>query len=221
MKTKLCRKCGDEKFLDEFSRSKTTKDGRYSLCKKCKSAYKKEHKAKNPERYLALNEGCRKRYEARHPDRVKAQQRKADEKRRARDALDPERIKVRETREAKKQDRTQHPEKYDALEREKSKAWWAENREKINAQRRDRYANDSVVRANEFGRDKRRRPQQNEAAKRRRVQNPGKYRAKERKSRHQRKGDMIAFELMLAANIIQSEFRKGIEDKNEAMHKMR
>jgi len=249
VKTKLCRKCGDEKSLDEFSKSKTTKDGRYSLCKKCKSAYKKKHKAKNPGRYLALNEGCRKRYEARHPDRVKAQQRKADEKRRARDACDPPKIKARQAREAKRKDRALHPEKYKARDRKKANAYRAKNREKLNAQQRDRYANDPVFRAKELERDKRRRPQYREAYRKRRNQNPEgfrakqrvydaknrerhnaqqrlyrvrdpeKYRARSRKYRQQKKAEKLRLILPIALDILRDELVKG--DHEEKLEKVR
>lgn len=184
MKTKLCRKCGEEKSLDEFSRDKTHRDGRFSLCKKCKSAYKKKHKAQDPKRYLALNEGCRKRYRARHPDRVKAQQIKAHKKRRDQDARDPEKIKARQEREAKRMDRILNPEKYEALERKKANAYRAKNREKFNVQRRDRYANDSEFRAKEIERNKNRQPQQHEAyIKRRDVRSPEEIREEARASK--------------------------------------
>jgi len=184
MKTKLCRKCDEEKLLEEFAKSKTTKDGRYSMCKKCKNAYKKKHKARDPERYLAMAAGYKKRYQALYPERVKAQQIKAEKKRRARDARDPEKIKARQKREAKRMDRILNPEKYEALERKKANAYRTKNRVKFNAQRRDRYTNDSEFRAKELGRDKRRKPQHHEAyIKRRDTRSPEEIREEARASK--------------------------------------
>lgn len=244
MKKKQCTKCGDEKSLDKFSRNKSSKDGRYSLCKKCKSDYKKELKASDPERYLALARGCGKRYEARHPERIKAQQEAAKK----RHAQKPEVIKARQEREAKKRDKALHPEKYKAQKNEAAKRRHAllsaEDREKINAQRRTRYANDSEFKAKEIERDKKRRPQQHEAYKKRRdrdpeglrakrrayeaenrektnarqrsyyAKNPGKIRAQGRKSRHKTKGDITKYKIMIAASILKKQFMKGVEDGN-------
>lgn len=40
METKICKKCGKELPLEEFSKSNTTKDGHLSTCKKCRGAFK-------------------------------------------------------------------------------------------------------------------------------------------------------------------------------------
>lgn len=253
MKTKLCRKCGEEKSLDDFSRDKTHRDGRSCECKKCKKAYKKELKAWDPKRYLALAAGCRKRYEILHPERVKAQQIKADKKRRDRDARDPEKIKARQEREARKIDKALHPEKYKALERERSKnrrvVLSVEDREKINAQNRAKYANDPEFRAKEKTRDKRRRPQQREAYRKRRDRDPEgfwakqrawsaknrkrinalqrsyrdrdpeKARARSRKHHHKKKGEQIGLMLLKALDIIKDELIK--DDHEEKLEKAR
>lgn len=39
---KLCRKCGESKELDEFSNSRTQKDGKKSYCKQCDRLLEKE-----------------------------------------------------------------------------------------------------------------------------------------------------------------------------------
>lgn len=39
METKICKKCGKELPLEEFSKSKQTKDGHLSTCKKCRGAF--------------------------------------------------------------------------------------------------------------------------------------------------------------------------------------
>lgn len=239
VKTKLCKKCGEEKSLDEFSRDKSHSDGHFSLCKKCKSAYKKKHKARDTERYLALAAGCRKRYEVRHPERVKAQKILNKEAAIKRHNQDPDVIKARQEREARKKDRALHPEKYKALENEKQRARWAglstEDREMINAQARDRYANDPVFRAKEKEREKRRSSYRNKRAKRRRIENPEKYRARdriyhaknreriikqERANRSKRKAEQTKFMLLKAMDIIQDEFTKG-SDHEEKLEKIR
>lgn len=43
-----CKKCGETKPLDEFSRHKRCKFGRRSECKSCAYAHHKEWRAKNP-----------------------------------------------------------------------------------------------------------------------------------------------------------------------------
>ena len=40
METKICKKCGKELPLEEFSKSNTTKDGHLATCKKCRGAFK-------------------------------------------------------------------------------------------------------------------------------------------------------------------------------------
>jgi hypothetical protein len=44
--TKICKKCGEEKSLEEFSRYKNSKDGFTDSCKECRNKYKKENKEK-------------------------------------------------------------------------------------------------------------------------------------------------------------------------------
>ena len=44
--TKRCKKCQLTKKLDEFHKSKTTKDGRRAPCKKCKNIYQNIYRSK-------------------------------------------------------------------------------------------------------------------------------------------------------------------------------
>jgi len=52
--TKTCIKCGEEKPLDGFIKSKSCLNGRSGTCKGCGHEYSKLHYAKNKERKLAL-----------------------------------------------------------------------------------------------------------------------------------------------------------------------
>ena len=66
---KRCTKCGAEKSLSEFSKSKTTKDGYRGECKECQKAYGKKYREANRERrnkqqreYYVANREQRKAY---------------------------------------------------------------------------------------------------------------------------------------------------------------
>lgn len=47
---KRCNRCKQEKSLDNFHRSKNSKDGKGGRCKQCSSEYNKEWQAKDPVR---------------------------------------------------------------------------------------------------------------------------------------------------------------------------
>lgn len=54
--TKTCPKCGQEKNIEEFHRSKRRKDGRYWCCKACRSEYnKKRYRKMSPLERSAYN----------------------------------------------------------------------------------------------------------------------------------------------------------------------
>jgi 5-methylcytosine-specific restriction endonuclease McrA len=72
---KTCRKCGEEKPLEEFSRAKRYKGGLHSWCKPCVAAYAREYKKKNREK---INARRRKQYAA-DPERYNAHWRKSYE----------------------------------------------------------------------------------------------------------------------------------------------
>lgn len=44
MRTKVCSKCGEEQPLENFSKSKRSKDGLMAWCKECVRQYNQEHK---------------------------------------------------------------------------------------------------------------------------------------------------------------------------------
>ena len=44
---KICKKCGKEKTLDEFSKCKSSKDGYFSYCKLCKKEIDSDYYSKN------------------------------------------------------------------------------------------------------------------------------------------------------------------------------
>jgi hypothetical protein len=43
METKICKKCGQEKPLDEFPKHRGYKDGRQSFCRECRNLYSKSY----------------------------------------------------------------------------------------------------------------------------------------------------------------------------------
>lgn len=49
--TKLCRKCGDEKPIDQFNWKDKKKGKRQTQCKACHAAYRRQHYQDNKEKY--------------------------------------------------------------------------------------------------------------------------------------------------------------------------
>lgn len=68
VEAKPCTKCGETKPLDEFYKSKASKDGLQSYCKACNSAASRQWNADNPDRRAAYN----KRWYADNPERSAA-----------------------------------------------------------------------------------------------------------------------------------------------------
>jgi hypothetical protein len=52
---KTCKRCGTEKTLDAFPKSKQSWDGRYAYCSDCHKNYVREWHAKNPETSRAMS----------------------------------------------------------------------------------------------------------------------------------------------------------------------
>ena len=50
MQTKKCKKCGEEKILDEFYKHKQTADGYFNICKECKRKESLLHRELNLEK---------------------------------------------------------------------------------------------------------------------------------------------------------------------------
>jgi hypothetical protein len=77
IETKRCYKCKNDKQIDSFSRDKSRKDGRRSMCKECANAHKKEYRSKNKDKVKKY----RKTYREKHPQNGVGQYRKYREKR--------------------------------------------------------------------------------------------------------------------------------------------
>jgi hypothetical protein len=58
---KICNGCGTEKLIDEFSLSRSKKDGHNNKCKECHRKYVKNHYIKNKSRYIARAKKNRKK----------------------------------------------------------------------------------------------------------------------------------------------------------------
>ena len=70
MKTKVCRKCGEEKRLSEFYEHPQMADGHLNKCKECKIEYQRQYRLENHEKVCAYD---RKRYQ--RPERKEYAQR--------------------------------------------------------------------------------------------------------------------------------------------------
>ena len=79
--TRVCRKCGQEKPLEEFAKDKECVLGHSHICKQCKAERNRKWRAANPEKVLEYK---RKRYAA-NPE-------KAREYKRKRYAANPEKV---------------------------------------------------------------------------------------------------------------------------------
>ena len=70
--TRVCRKCGQEKPLEEFAKDKECVLGHSHICKQCKAERNRKWRAANPEKVLEYK---RKRYAA-NPEKVREYNRK-------------------------------------------------------------------------------------------------------------------------------------------------
>lgn len=127
MKTRICKKCGEEKPLGDFAKFKKCKDGRGYRCKICQNKRVREKYANDPE------------YREQYRERENRQRREQ----RANDPEYHERIN-RQRRER----RANNPEYRERINRQQLKrlADNPEYRERINRQKRERCANDSEYR---------------------------------------------------------------------------
>jgi hypothetical protein len=94
--TRVCRKCGQEKPLEEFAKNKECVLGHSHICKQCKAEQSRKRHAANPEKY---REQFRK-YRAANPEKCREQFRKYR-------AANPEKY-----RERSRKYRAANPEKY-------------------------------------------------------------------------------------------------------------
>ena len=85
--TRVCRKCGQEKPLEEFAKNKECVLGHSHICKQCKAEQSRKRHAANPEKYreqfrkyrAANPEKCRERsrkYRAANPEKTREYNRK-------------------------------------------------------------------------------------------------------------------------------------------------
>ena len=70
--TRVCRKCGQEKPLEEFAKDKECVLGHSHICKQCKAERNRKWRAANPEKVLEYK---RKRYAA-NPEKARERNRK-------------------------------------------------------------------------------------------------------------------------------------------------
>ena len=70
--TRVCRKCGQEKPLEEFAKNKECVLGHSHICKQCKAEQSRKRRAANPEKY---REQLRK-YRAANPEKYRELSRK-------------------------------------------------------------------------------------------------------------------------------------------------
>jgi hypothetical protein len=87
MENKVCKKCGEEKPLIEFAKSKVCKDGYQGQCKKCASLSTLKWQSQNIDKVRA----SQKRYDENHPDKKKERKERHDKKY-------PEQVKARKRR---------------------------------------------------------------------------------------------------------------------------
>ena len=85
--TRVCRKCGQEKPLEEFTKDKECVLGHSHICKQCKAEQSRKYRAANPEKYreqfrkyrAANPEKCReqfRKYRAANPEKYRERSRK-------------------------------------------------------------------------------------------------------------------------------------------------
>ena len=85
--TRVCRKCGQEKPLEEFAKDKECVLGHSHICKQCKAEQSRKRHAANPEKYreqfrkyrAANPEKCReqfRKYRAANPEKYRERSRK-------------------------------------------------------------------------------------------------------------------------------------------------
>ncbi|RLC75607.1 MAG: hypothetical protein DRJ03_30005 [Chloroflexi bacterium] len=97
---KVCKKCGEEKPLDDFYRHSQMKDGHLNECKVCRRAYQKRLIEENPEKRAAYERARAQRPERKkvayevlcrwrknNPEKAREQANRYPEKRRARTAV--------------------------------------------------------------------------------------------------------------------------------------
>ena len=116
--TRVCRKCGQEKPLEEFVKDKTRALGHRHTCKQCNAERKRKWRAANPEKVLEY----KRKWRAANPEKMREYNRKQY-------AANPEKIRERnrkwraanleKVRECKLKQYAANPEKI----RERNRKW--------------------------------------------------------------------------------------------------
>lgn len=88
METKICSKCKEEKFINDFGKNKRKSDGLEPRCRECVNTASRERYAKDPQKKIAQT----RKYHLEHPEWSKQQLRKHHE---ANAAIRYERQKLR------------------------------------------------------------------------------------------------------------------------------
>lgn len=118
---KICSKCKIEKYIDEFSKDKTHKDGYQSICKNCQKEYHKTYKQK----YSSKKNENHKRWIKKNPNKAKEYSKKYRESH------------IEQCKERRKQYYQKNKEKYQQYQKNR----YQENPEKIKEQRKQYYKN--------------------------------------------------------------------------------
>jgi len=139
MNTKLCKKCGEEKRVELFSKCKSKSDGLQLHCKECKNKHYEENREKIRARH--------KKYREENRDEIRARHKKYREENR-------EKIRVRHKKhreENREKIRAQNKKHYEENRKEilsRQKKHYEENREKLIArQKKYREENRKEIRA--------------------------------------------------------------------------
>jgi 5-methylcytosine-specific restriction endonuclease McrA len=119
MLTKICSKCGKEKYIDDFHRDSSKQDGHKNKCKSCVSEYFQEHKSdfrlrgraeyqRNTEKYAEMRKAnaekmseYQKKYRQQNRDKISERSKKYYEENK--ENLKPARIKYAELNKEKMQ----------------------------------------------------------------------------------------------------------------------
>lgn len=166
LNSKICTKCGVEKLLEEFSKSKDGKFGRRAQCRVCVAEYhqknkvrrnarQREHYQKNKEKYAART----REYEEKNKDKIAA--RKREYWQANKEKLSPRKREYRENNKEKLAEyyheyrqknkakisvrRREHYQKNRERCNEQSREYHRNNRDKMNAQKREYRQNNKDI----------------------------------------------------------------------------
>jgi hypothetical protein len=128
---KVCTKCGEGKSPEEFSRDKSTKDGRQYKCKSCNRAYKEANKERRAEYQKAYAQANKDKKAERNKAYAQANKEKIAEYRKAYYQANTD--KHAEQSKAYREDNKERI-------AERRKSYYEANKEKINEQKKAYYS---------------------------------------------------------------------------------